>query len=196
MINKINNIYYNYKMKFISLVSLLFTASLLEEQQCYQIKKASAEESQAAEADLDALMNKYDDQEKSDKDAKKNKKKENKAADPNQPSASMIQDYELKILSGNNMAESSAKSGEDDVINEVLDKYTKKGKDGNEIISKDDAQDACNDIYEKLRGVDSYTAIDQVKEKFTKSWNEHDVNNQTFLERSEAYSLVQDVTRM
>ena len=77
----------------------------------------------------------------------------------------MIQDYELKILSGNNMAESSAKSGEDDVINEVLDKYTKKGKDGNEIISKDDAQDACNDIYEKLRGVDSYTAIDQVKEK-------------------------------
>ena len=108
----------------------------------------------------------------------------------------MIQDYELKILSGNNMAESSAKSGEDDVINEVLDKYTKKGKDGNEIISKDDAQDACNDIYEKLRGVDSYTAIDQVKEKFTKSWNEHDVNNQTFLERSEAYSLVQDVTRM
>ena len=56
--------------------------------------------------------------------------------------------------------------------------------------------DACNDLYERLRGVDSYMAIDKVKEKFDKAWNEHDVNNQTFLERSEAYNLVQDITRM
>ena len=64
------------------------------------------------------------------------------------------------------MAESSAKAGDDDVINEVLDRFTKQGKSGQEIISKDDAQDACNELYEKLRGVDSYTAIDTVKEKF------------------------------
>jgi hypothetical protein len=51
----------------------------------------------------------------------------------------MVQDFELKILSGNNMAESSAKSGEDDVINEVLDRYTKKGKSGDEVITKEDA---------------------------------------------------------
>ena len=108
----------------------------------------------------------------------------------------MVQDYELKILSGNNMAESSARAGEDDVINEVLDKYAKKGKGGDEIIAKDDAQDACNDIYEKLRGVDSYAAIDKVKEKFAQLWAEHDVNNQTFLERSEMYALVQDITRV
>ena len=108
----------------------------------------------------------------------------------------MVQDYELKILSGNNMAESSARSGEDDVINEVLDRYTKKGKSGDEVIAKDDAQDACNDIYEKLRGVDSYAAIDKVKEKFAQLWAEHDVNNQTFLERSEMYALVQDITRI
>ena len=71
----------------------------------------------------------------------------------------MIQDFELKILSGNNMAESSAKAGEDDTINEILERYTK-AKNGQEIIHKEDAQDACNEIYEKLRGVDSYTAID------------------------------------
>ena len=75
------------------------------------------------------------------------------------------------------MAESSEKTAQDDIINEVLDKYTKKDKSGDEIIHKDDAQDACNDIYEKLRGVDSYVAIDRVKEKFAKSWEEHDVNN-------------------
>jgi hypothetical protein len=32
------------------------------------------------------------------------------------------------------MAESSVKAGEDDTINETLDKFTKKGKDGDEII--------------------------------------------------------------
>ena len=37
------------------------------------------------------------------------------------------------------MAESSAKANEDDTINEVLDKFTKKGKDGDEVIAKDDA---------------------------------------------------------
>ena len=36
------------------------------------------------------------------------------------------------------MAESSAKAGEDDVINEALDKITKQGKKGEEIIAKDD----------------------------------------------------------
>jgi hypothetical protein len=87
------------------------------------------------------------------------------------------------------MAESSAKVGEDDTINEILDRYTKSGTKGEEVIHKDDAQDACNEIYEKLKGVDSYAAIDKVKERFQKLWSEHDVNNQTYLERSEAYNL-------
>ena len=84
-------------------------------------------------------MDKYDKNEADKQNAKKKAKSQAKAADPNQPTQAMIQDYELKILSGNNMAESSAKSGEDDVINEVLDKYTKKGKSGDEVISKEDA---------------------------------------------------------
>ncbi len=136
-------------------------------------------------------MDKYDANEKVAKTTKKDK-----VVDPNQPNASMVQDMELKILSGNNLATSSAKSGEDDVINEVLDKYTKKGKSGDEVIARDDAQDACNEVYEKLRSVDSYAAIDSVKEKFNKLWLEHDVNQGNILERSEAYSMVQDIVRM
>lgn len=84
-------------------------------------------------------MDKYDKNEADKQNAKKKSKSQEKSADPNKPTQSMIQDYELKILSGNNMAESSAKSGEDDVINEVLDKYTKKGKSGDEVITKEDA---------------------------------------------------------
>ena len=84
-------------------------------------------------------MDKYDKNEADKQNAKKKSKSQSKATDPNAPTQSMIQDYELKILSGNNMAESSARSGEDDTINEVLDKYTKKGKSGDEVISKEDA---------------------------------------------------------
>ena len=79
-------------------------------------------------------MDKYDKNEVDKQNAKKKSNSQAKAVDPNAPTQSMIQDYELKILSGNNMAESSAKSGEDDVINEVLDKFTKKGKSGDEVI--------------------------------------------------------------
>lgn len=53
--------------------------------------KLSGEESAAAEADIDALMDKYDDKEKKDKDAKeaKSNKKEVKS-DPNQPTKEMV----------------------------------------------------------------------------------------------------------
>ena len=153
-------------MKYIAIVLLASIASQLEANAHRIITdKLTGEESAAAEADLDALMDKYDDKEKKDKEDKSTKK-ETKPVDPNQPTKEMVQDYELKILSGNNMAESSARAGEDDTINEVLDKFTKQGKGGTEVINKEDAQDACNEIYEKLRGVDSYTAIDTVKEKF------------------------------
>jgi len=51
----------------------------------------------------------------------------------------MVQDFELRILSGNNMAESSSKASEDDIINEALDKFSKQAKGGNEVIVKEDA---------------------------------------------------------
>lgn len=101
--------------------------------------KLNGEESASAEADLDSLMDKYDDKEKKDKDAKEMKANKEVKADPNAPTKEMVQDFELKILSGNNMAESSAKTGEDDIINEALDKFTKASKGGNEVIAKDDA---------------------------------------------------------
>lgn len=46
-------------MKFISILPLLLGASLLEVE-AVKIDKLTPEESQAAEADLDALMDKYD----------------------------------------------------------------------------------------------------------------------------------------
>ena len=74
------------------------------------------------------------------------------------------------------MAEGSQKTADDDLFNDVLDKYISTGK-GESKISKDDMLDACNEIYEKNKEVDSETAIMKVKEKFDKLWKEHDVTN-------------------
>ena len=67
---------------------------------------------------------------------------------------------ELKILSGNNLAESSQKAAEDDLYGDILEKYgsqSKKDKD-TKILTKDNAKDACSELYEKKNNVDSYDA--------------------------------------
>lgn len=84
-------------------------------------------------------MDKYDSQEKSAEKAKTEKKvdKPKKGG----PSASDVQDMELKILEGNNLADKSEKDEEDDVINGVLDKYLTPGKSDKDLkkITKADA---------------------------------------------------------
>lgn len=63
--------------------------------------------------------------------------------------ASEVQDMELKILEGNNLAESSTKAEEDDFLNGILDKYLTAGKSDKDLkkISKADAQEAASDLY-------------------------------------------------
>ena len=84
-------------MKVIQLFSLTFALSIQREEG-------------NKFADLESIMNKYDDNE-----AKANAPKQEKpAATKTGPTASDIQDMELKILSGNNLAESSQKADDDD----------------------------------------------------------------------------------
>jgi len=52
-------------MKYIAIVFVLIAAYFLEVS-AMRFAKASPEESQAAEADIDALMDKYDEKEKAD----------------------------------------------------------------------------------------------------------------------------------
>ena len=67
---------------------------------------------------------------------------------------------ELKILSGNNLSESSSKVEEDDFINEELEKFmvqdNNKSKD--KVLTKEAARDACTEIYEKKKQADAFKA--------------------------------------
>jgi hypothetical protein len=95
--------------------------------------------------DIDNLMDKYDGQES----AAAKKKTEKKVTPSGPVTASEVQDMELKILEGNNLAESSTKAEEDDFLNGILDKYLTAGKTDKDLkkISKADAQEAASDLY-------------------------------------------------
>lgn len=56
-------------MKYFAIVFLLF-ASYFFEISAIRIDKLTGEESQSAEAEIDSLMDKYDEKEKADKDKK------------------------------------------------------------------------------------------------------------------------------
>ena len=138
-------------------------------------------------------MDKYDDQEKKPVESKKAPTKA--AANSAGASKSDIQDAELKILQGNNFADTSSKASEDDLFNGILDKFVTKsrGSADDEIITKDNAKEALTELYEKkLNDVDGYKAQDEVKKTFGALWEEHDIMTKGYIDRSEAYTLVQD----
>ena len=140
-------------------------------------------------------MDKYDNADKKPEKAQKTETKPKQ--DANQPSQSQIQDMELKILQGNNLAESSQKTADDDMQQEILEKFSTASKaDKNTMImTKENAEEACVEIYSRKWGMDSFDAQDKVKSQFAKIWKEHDINNKGFIDQSEGYTLFQDIIK-
>ena len=56
---------------------------------------------------------------------------------------------ELKILSGNNVAEASQKAADDDMYNDILEKYavTDKNNADKRVLSRETALEACTELY-------------------------------------------------
>lgn len=148
-------------MKYLSLISLcLLLVNQQEYSQAIRVRQRSHDDTNKLDSDLDALMDKYDSNENKPAAPKKALKKS--ANNSGGASNSDIQDAELKILQGNNMETSSNKASEDDLFNEILDKFVTKSKnkgEDEEIITKDNAKEALTELYEKkLNDVDGYKA--------------------------------------
>mmetsp|Transcript_4689 Transcript_4689/g.7987 ORF Transcript_4689/g.7987 Transcript_4689/m.7987 type:complete len:154 (+) Transcript_4689:1-462(+) len=151
-------------MKYLTALPIAILLATISEQTSVEALKISTlgkggDDKASIDADLDALMDKYDsgDDKQNEKKNAKAAKTETKKSD-NGPSASAVQDMELKILQGNNFAETSQKAADDDLFNEVLEKYataSKKDKD-EKIFTKDNALEACSEIFEKKLNVDSF----------------------------------------
>ena len=145
--------------------------------------------------DIDALMDKYDTAEE-----QKNKPKPAKESTTKNGvtvTKGDIQNAELRILQGNNVAESSQKAYDDDLYNGAIDKYATDSKEekGTRILTKDAAKEACVDLFQNKDQVDNFDAQDKVMKKFNKLWEEHDNLKKGFIDTSEAYVLMQDMSK-
>lgn len=150
-------------------------------------------EENASADDLDALMDKYD-------------QEENKKNEPPKPAVSKngvtvtkgeVQDMELKILTGNDLKESSQKAYDDDLYNNAIQKFQTESKEQKNtmILTKENAQEACIDLFQNKDSIDQFDASDKVKKKFNKLWDEHDISKNGYIDTTEAYSLMQDMSR-
>ena len=95
------------------------------------------------------------------------------------------------------MAESSQKTADDDLQGEILEKFSTASKsDKNSMImTKENAEEACVEIYSKKWSMDSFDVQDKVKSLFAKIWKEHDINNKGFIDQSEGYTLFADIIK-
>jgi hypothetical protein len=61
-----------------------------------------------------------------------------------------IQDAELRILQGNQIAESSQKAYDDDLYNAAIEKFATNSKTDKDtkILTKENAQEACIDLFQ------------------------------------------------
>ena len=173
-------------MKYSFIIALLLVTSSA-------IKIVKKDDDEATTSELDALMDKYDDTDgkKLNKINQKAKKDEANKAVKTGATASEVQDMELKILQGNMLADSSSKAAEDDLFNEVLEKFQTPSKKDQSInvLNKEAAQEACTELYEKKVGVDGFAAMEKVKVIFAQKWTDHDVSKAGFIDTSEAYGL-------
>ena len=135
-------------------------------------------------------MQKYDDMDKP-----KPKEKTKTQTKTGGPSVEDVQDMELKILQGNNLAEKSDRAEDDDWFNEVLEKHTTNDSSGNKILKFDDAKEAAEEVYEKKIESDPFKAQEKMAELFPKLWKEHAINGALTIDVTEGYTLLQDVAR-
>ena len=141
--------------------------------------------------EVDNLMDKYDNQ---DKPKKQPVFAQNKSAQQKKggPSAAQIQDMEYNILIGNNQATNSAKADEDDMLQESMTKY-KTEKKGEDVLTKENAQEAAVEIMEQRKKLDTMDAMEQVKGVFAQVWADHDISHKGYIDYSEGYQLMQDL---
>ena len=62
-------------------------------------------------------------------------------------------------------------------------------------LSKSDAKEAASDIYQEKKKLDSFAAMAEVNNVFTKFWTDHDILGKGVIDQNEAYSLLQDISR-
>ena len=81
----------------------------------------------------------------------------------------------------------------------VFDQYSVSGKDkrgnptGYDILTKDKAFEAAQDVIMKWNDLPQPNAKKYLDDKFDKNWAKFDVNNQNFIDTTEAYQFTRQL---
>ena len=92
-----------------------------------------------------------------------------------------------------------SKAEDEDYLKSVFDSYSKSGTDkhgnpnGNDILTKDKAFDASMDIIMKWNDLPEQNAKKYLDGKFETNWKKVDVNNQGFIDETEAFQFVRQL---
>jgi hypothetical protein len=95
------------------------------------------------------------------------------------------------------LAESSQKAYDDDLYNAAIEKFATESKTDKDtkILTKENAMEACIDLFQNKDQIDNFDAQDKVKKRFNKLWKEHDNLEKGFIDTTEAYTLMQDMSK-
>ena len=78
------------------------------------------------------------------------------------------------------------------MFNTILDKYATPAVDDKSLatLTRDNALEASADVWAEKKKLDSFEAMSQVKNVFSKFWAEHDITQKNVIDNNEAYSLL------
>ena len=92
-----------------------------------------------------------------------------------------------------------ASAEDDDFMKSVFDQYATAGKDkrgnptGFDIMTKEKAYEAAKDIIMKWNDLPEMNAKKYLDDKFEKQWTKTDVNNQGFIDETEAFQFTRQL---
>ena len=104
---------------------------------------------------------------------------------------------ELKLLQGGSFANSEERVADDELFNEVLDKFSvdSSSEKNTKVLHRDPAKDAMQEILERKKHLDTWAALDVIKKNFDELWSSHDVTSKGFIDTTEGYTFLQEVAK-
>lgn len=78
------------------------------------------------------------------------------------------------------------------MFNSILEKYATPAINDKSLatITHDNALEAAADVWAEKKKLDSFEALSQVKNVFSKFWAEHDIMQKNVIDNNEAYALL------
>uniref|UniRef100_A0A7S3CSV2 Uncharacterized protein n=1 Tax=Strombidium rassoulzadegani TaxID=1082188 RepID=A0A7S3CSV2_9SPIT len=157
--------------------------------------------------EVDKIMAKYDNDEKtekwkkSDSYKKQQKAKEDQEIKKQQDEVQQLEDTLNQIESSKKILGKTKQLSErdlhaaedDDFLQGLFNKYSINGKKGIKMIEKDKAFLAAQQCLQKWKGMSVEDSKQYLKDNFEAAWDQHDIHSKNKIDITEAYSMLKEI---